>query len=344
MLQKMLLLAAVVATLDPASGAVRRNVDGSYIHYHESHSHNPEPPPPVDGPPLCGCVVRTQCDPTLKAFTDLVIRTRASGLVCGSKFEMCCYENDPWPGVVDNYAHLAPCVSDDACRRPYGTEPTDVRDFGAIPHCPGNGAVRCLDLFTGPQQPEGPTNFVVPIIPPTIGYFPPEPFPIPTPVYLPVPVPEPVPTPVYNPPVPTIYTAPEPVTTPVYTAPEPAPTPIYIAPEPVPTPIYTAPEPVPTPIYTPPEPTPIYTAPEPAPIPIYTPPEPTPIYTPPEPIPIYTPPAPTGVYDYPPPPPPSRLTYPYPSSYGPYYGGGLGLGGFGFRKHLSFSKGFGFIG
>jgi hypothetical protein len=49
-----------------------------------------------------------------------------------------------------------------------------------------------------------------------------------------------------------------------------------------------------------------------------------------------------GAYDYPPPPkqasPSSRFNPYYAPSYSPYYGG---LGGFGFRKHLSISKGFG---
>lgn len=56
--------------------------------------------------------------------------------------------------LQDAFAHLAPCVPDHICKRPYGTVATDVRDFGAIGPCIGLGAVRCLDGLEGPPVPQ----------------------------------------------------------------------------------------------------------------------------------------------------------------------------------------------
>ena len=37
-------------------------------------------------------------------------------------------------------------VPQEQCLRPYGVLPTDVRDFGIIAPCPGQGAVRCISV------------------------------------------------------------------------------------------------------------------------------------------------------------------------------------------------------
>lgn len=78
--------------------------------YTLDHKHHAEPdlsyvPPTVEVPPptvapLCGCTEKGRCGETLRTFTELVIRTQASEVVCGSKAELCCYEDDPWPGYV----------------------------------------------------------------------------------------------------------------------------------------------------------------------------------------------------------------------------------------------------
>jgi hypothetical protein len=296
----------------------------------------PPPPVPVDNGPVpegaanCGCVPIGRCADSQKSFTDFVIQTGASTLVCGGKYDLCCFD-DPWPGVVDNFQHLAPCVPVELCAYPYGISATDVRDYGVIGPCPGLGSVRCLDNkvpvpSSPPQQPEGPTHIVIPIIE--------QPLTPSTPV-----VPElPVPTTVYEPPV--VYAPPAPVTEPPV---------VYAPPAPVTEP------PV---VYAPPAPVT----------------EPPVVYAPPAPV-----TEPTGVYDYPPAPVAEQpITYSPPStSYGvpglpigqpfgysgkrfggypyagfggysrgfgrayPYYNNGLG---FGFRKHIGFSKGFGFYG
>jgi hypothetical protein len=46
----------------------------------------------------------------------------------------------------DSFASVASCVAKELCLRPYGVLPTDVRDFGTIPPCPGHGAVRCISV------------------------------------------------------------------------------------------------------------------------------------------------------------------------------------------------------
>jgi len=91
--------------------------------------------------PNCGCVTRGACSGEVGLNTRLVIGK--SDLVCGLRFEVCCYEG-PFPGVVDEFARAATCVPQEQCVRPYGILPTDVRDFGAIAPCPGHGAVRCI--------------------------------------------------------------------------------------------------------------------------------------------------------------------------------------------------------
>ncbi|OXA55738.1 translation initiation factor IF-2 [Folsomia candida] len=240
--------------------------------YTLDHKHHAEPdlsyvPPTVEVPPptvapLCGCTEKGRCGETLRTFTELVIRTQASEVVCGSKAELCCYEDDPWPGYVDAFAHLAPCVPDHICKRPYGTVATDVRDFGAIGPCIGLGAVRCLDGLEGPPvpQPESPTHFVIPIIdnptPPDEYYAPPPPPTTETPttqppvVYIP-------PRPTTQPPV--VYVPPQPTTQPpvVYVPPKPTTQPpvVCVPPQPEPEPpAYAPPEPEPEP-YAPPTPT-----------------------------------------------------------------------------------------
>lgn len=85
----------------------------SLDHHHHEHPAPrydvPAPPPhpphipevpagPV--PPLCGCYVKGRCADSLRSFTDLVIRNRLSEVVCGSQTELCCFEDDPWPGIT----------------------------------------------------------------------------------------------------------------------------------------------------------------------------------------------------------------------------------------------------
>jgi hypothetical protein len=187
-MQKQIILVVLGVTLIRQSNGY--SLDHQHVHP-PSHPQYDLPPPPPEQPavvyappkppgpvaPLCGCYQLGRCDESLRSFTDLVIRNRASQLVCGSKYELCCFKDDPWPAVTDEFAHILPCVPDNICRRHYGTVPTDLRDYGTIGQCPGLGAVRCLDgleIQTQPQ-PEGPTHFVIPIIEhPSEVYQPPQ--------------------------------------------------------------------------------------------------------------------------------------------------------------------------
>jgi len=293
----------------------------------------PPPPapagPPPNSRPNCGCHQVVECDPSLRSFTELVVRTQATQLVCGTAYKLCCVD-DPWEGYTDAFIHQAPCVPQEFCGKHYATSPTDVAEYGSIGPCAGHGTVRCLDNVVPlnpapiapapiPVQinPEGPTHFVVPILS--------------TPVIPEVPfVPHP----------PTSYGPPAPV----------EPTPVqpsggYSLPAPVePTPVqpstgYGPPTPVePTPV----QPSTGYGPPAPVePIPV----QPTTFYGPP-----------SVSYYVPTPIEPPAVSYgvpgvPYGRPLGFYGGGGYGgypsrfvgglYPGFGFRKHFSFSKGFG---
>jgi len=99
--------------------------------------------PGVEFVPNCGCVPLGGCGRELGEFTRLV--GHYSDIVCGARFEQCCYSG-PCPGVLDEFVRAAPCVPQEVCLRPYGVLPTDVRDFGIIAPCPGHGAVRCISV------------------------------------------------------------------------------------------------------------------------------------------------------------------------------------------------------
>jgi len=93
--------------------------------------------------PNCGCVARGACQREIGQYTRLV--GAYSDVVCGINFERCCFDG-PCPGVLDEFVRAAPCVPQEQCLRPYGVLPTDVRDFGIIAPCPGQGAVRCISV------------------------------------------------------------------------------------------------------------------------------------------------------------------------------------------------------
>lgn len=93
--------------------------------------------------PNCGCVPRGSCQREIGDYTRLV--GQYSDVVCGFTFERCCFDG-PCPGVLDEFVRAAPCVPQELCLRPYGVLPTDVRDFGIIAPCPGQGAVRCITV------------------------------------------------------------------------------------------------------------------------------------------------------------------------------------------------------
>jgi len=93
--------------------------------------------------PNCGCVPRGACSREIGQYTRLV--GQYSDVVCGVNFERCCFDG-PCPGVLDEFVRAAPCVPKELCLRPYGVLPTDVRDFGIIGPCPGQGAVRCISV------------------------------------------------------------------------------------------------------------------------------------------------------------------------------------------------------
>jgi len=399
--KKGLVLLLVVAQVFDVEGFVAGGLKPSHDHEHE----HPKPFP-VDNP-FCFCEYRGRCGESLRTFTDLVLRQRTSQLVCGSQFELCCNPNEPWPPIKDEYSHLLPCVPDDQCRQPYGTRPTDVRDYGSVPPCPGLGAVRCVDgkqpaveevppevpfvPVVQPQPPPpGPTHFVIPIVnptpplPPTVAPFevpverpvnPTHVFPPVSPVVVPPVVVPPVVVPHYYPPIaPTTFVVP-PVPTPTVV---PVETPKYsYAPPPVPVVEPEVVVKVPSTSYGPPAPASYYAPPEPVPVEVpvrvpptsYGPPVPLSSYAPPEPVPeplvpslAPVPPVSYGVPGFVSGEPLgldygrffgrnlggyfSRFGYP---GYGYGYGGGYGLpyggygvgGGLGFRKHFSFSKGFG---
>jgi len=310
------------------------------------------PPPPVPVPhpslpPNCGCFQQEECHVSQRSFTELVIRTQSTELVCGTAYKMCCYD-DPWPGFTDAFAHMAPCVPQEFCQKHYGTSPTDVAEYGSIGPCPGHDTVRCLDNIPFNPVPiglapvpvqinhEGPTHFVVPILetpvipevpiapsvpvplPPSISYGPPA-------GYEPVDPPAPHQPPVsYAPPAP----APEPPVSYAPPAPVPEPPVGYLAPTPVEIPDggYRAPTPVEIPDGG-------YRAPTPVEIPAsYV--VPTPIQPP------------SVSYGVPGIPYGRPLGYYGGGGFGGYpysrFGGGL-YPGFGFRKHFHFSKGFGFF-
>lgn len=351
-------VSAVQSPSQALTGTVVQTASSGYAYPLPPVPLTPIPPPPVqeveNGPsPIgaanCGCVQNERCAESQKEFTNFVISTRGTTLVCGKKYELCCFD-DPWPGVVDAFQEQALCVPVEECAQPYGISATDVRDYGVIGPCPGLGSVRCLDgkvpiVPSPPQQPEGPIHFIIPIIDhpkPPGTYFLPEP---------------PVPTTVYEPPV--VYNPPAPVTQPpvVYNPPVPVTEPpvVYNPPAPVtePTVVYNPPAPVtePTVIYNPPapvtEPSVFYGPPAPVPEPptLYSPPSPVTIpstfYAPPTPV---IPPTSYGV-PYRPVGRPIGLSGGYGYPYGGFgYGGFGGFPGFGFRKRLSFSKRFGLFG
>lgn len=93
--------------------------------------------------PNCGCVPRGACQREIGHYTRLV--GTYSDVVCGLSFERCCFDG-PCPGVFDEFVRAAACVPQEQCLRPYGVLPTDVRDFGIIAPCPGQGAVRCITV------------------------------------------------------------------------------------------------------------------------------------------------------------------------------------------------------
>jgi len=93
--------------------------------------------------PNCGCVARGACQREIGQYTRVV--GGFSDVVCGLNFERCCWDG-PCPGVLDEFVRAAPCVPQEQCLRPYGVLPTDVRDFGIIAPCPGQGAVRCISV------------------------------------------------------------------------------------------------------------------------------------------------------------------------------------------------------
>jgi hypothetical protein len=196
-------------------------IEGNHIG--GSHVHPAHIPTPVA--PHCLCVVRsTGClgrEEYTRQFDGI------STLVCGLSYERCCFE-DPWPGVVDQWADKAPCVPQEVCPRWYGQAATDVSDFGVMGPCPGFGAVRCINQIAGHEHDVTPivdvppppvTNVqtvVVPIIPeppPPFVYELPSPPPS-HPVVLPPPVVYNVPeyeTPVVIPPSPQTIEVPTPV-------------------------------------------------------------------------------------------------------------------------------------
>lgn len=96
--------------------------------------------------PNCGCVARGACQREIGEYTRAV--GGYSDVVCGLNFEICCFSG-PCPGVLDEFVRAAPCVPQEQCLRPYGVLPTDVRDFGVIAPCPGQGAVRCISVNDG---------------------------------------------------------------------------------------------------------------------------------------------------------------------------------------------------
>jgi len=194
---------------------------------------------PLDSSPLaphCLCVVKDTGCLGREAYTRQF--DGISTLVCGLSFERCCFE-DPWPGVVDQWADKAPCIPQEVCPRWYGQGATDVRDFGVMGPCPGFGAVRCLSsivtsedvtLDVGvpppPQvetpQVESPPKYDLPAPPVETAVVPivPQPQP-PAPVFfVPLPPPPPVPAPIFLAPLP-----------------PPVPAPIFFAPAPVPVPV-----------------------------------------------------------------------------------------------------------
>jgi len=190
--------------------------------------------------PNCGCVARGACQAEIAHYTRLV--GAYSDVVCGRAFERCCFDG-PCPGVLDEFVRAAPCVPQEQCLRPYGVLPTDVRDFGIIAPCPGQGAVRCITVddtqllqfqaavaaieasrekYTAALEavadaeenlvvPPSPQQVVVPIVPART--------PVPAPVVVPAPL-APAPTPVVVP----VAPAPSPVVAPV----APASAPVFV--------------------------------------------------------------------------------------------------------------------
>jgi len=114
--------------------------------------------------PNCGCVALGACSREAGLYTREVLHK--SDMVCGLRFETCCYEG-VWPGVEDDFARAAQCVPQEQCVRPYGILPTDVSEFGIIIPCPGYGAVRCILAGNGGGFVAGlpaPSSVVIPIV------------------------------------------------------------------------------------------------------------------------------------------------------------------------------------
>jgi len=114
--------------------------------------------------PNCGCVALGACSGEAGLYTREVLHK--SDMVCGLRFETCCYEG-VWPGVEDDFARAAQCIPHEQCVRPYGILPTDVSEFGIIAPCPGYGAVRCILAGNGGGFVAGlpaPSSVVIPIV------------------------------------------------------------------------------------------------------------------------------------------------------------------------------------
>lgn len=78
----------------------------------------PPPPPPTyeptgspNGYANCGCVPKSQCAPQVLAYmTTKAFKSLNNDVVCGNKYDMCCYD-DPWPGPIVRYAaDLSNCI------------------------------------------------------------------------------------------------------------------------------------------------------------------------------------------------------------------------------------------
>jgi len=95
----------------------------------------------MPGEPPCRCLPKSMGCKGREDPTKLFEKT--STLVCGGEFVRCCFE-DPWPGIVDTFANVLPCLPIESCGRYYGQAATDVAEFGVIGPCPGFGAVRCI--------------------------------------------------------------------------------------------------------------------------------------------------------------------------------------------------------
>ncbi|CAG7786516.1 unnamed protein product [Allacma fusca] len=344
-------LVSLMVSINEVTTRVARDVTG---HYHGEHHHHHQPAEPnnTDGkivfPPNCLCVVKnTGCigrEEYTKQFEKI------STLVCGHEYDRCCFE-DPWPGVVDNFAGVAPCVPQEECGRYYGQLPTDIRDYGILGPCPGFGAVRCLHNPGGGVISPVPTTVVIPIVsetPPSGHYEVPVPGtepPPPPPTTEPPPPPPttepPPPPPTTEPPLPPPTTEPPP---PPPTTEPPPPPPTTELPPPPPT---TEPPPPPTTVPTTAPLPPLYDLP-PSPPETYGPPEnpPSPAYEPPvvkvdipEPVvvqvaePLSSRPGPPYLWQ--------RVNSPY--QYGSY-GFGYGWPGYGFRLRSRLGAGLGFFG